>query len=245
MEKKAGIMISEIAFSNMPILLNAAKLDFYILDCEHGGFDYAQISAMISVSRLTGISLIIRLADNSRKDIIKFADMGAEGFLLPMTDSASDIEKVVRFACYSPVGKRGISTMRAHTFYSPNDIDQYRKNANEKMKIYAQIETVAGVKNIAEILNVNGVSGCFVGPNDLSDDYGCLTDKSAIEIHRAIEKTGEAAKNAEKICGIITANENYLNVAEQSGFTMFCKGSELNAIKEYCLRVSKTVKGCK
>lgn len=63
MENKAGIMISEIAFANMPVLLKAADLDFFILDCEHGGFDYSQIAGMISVSRLAGISLIIRLAE--------------------------------------------------------------------------------------------------------------------------------------------------------------------------------------
>ena len=245
MENKAGIMISEIAFANMPVLLKAADLDFFILDCEHGGFDYSQIAGMISVSRLAGISLIIRLADNSRKDIIKFADMGAQAFLLPMTDCAEDIEKVVKYACYSPVGKRGISTMRAHTFYAPPDVETYKRSANDKMKIYAQIETAAGVENTARILGVNGVVGCFIGPNDLSDDYGCLTDKSAAQIYRAIEIAGKAAQKAGKVSGIISGNAGYCAAAEQNGFTMFCKGSELNAIKEYGQRVCQSVKGAR
>ena len=200
------------------------------------------ISRMLMIAALTGITAIVRLADNSRKDIIKFSDMGATGFLLPMTDNAEDIRKVVLYAKYSPVGKRGISTMRAHTLYSPPEIGKYKEAANDKMKIYAQIETVSGVQNVGDILAEPGVDGCFIGPNDLSDDYGCLGEKQAPQILRAIEKVGKSAAHNGKQAGIITGNAAYVAAAKEGGFGMFCKGSELNAVKEYCLRVAETVR---
>lgn len=138
---EAGIMLSEVPFSNLPVILKKGGMDFFILDSEHGGFDYSDISKIIMTSRLAGLKCIVRLADSTRKDIIKFMDMGADGLLLPMTNTAADIEKVVEYAKYAPLGRRGLSTMRAHTLYDPPKLLDYMKAANEATEIYAQIET--------------------------------------------------------------------------------------------------------
>ena len=91
--KKVGLMVSEIPFSNMPVLLKASGLDFFILDYEHGSFDYSAMYQMITNAKLSGIECIVRLPNNERKDIIKLLDMGASGLLLPMTSTKEDIEK--------------------------------------------------------------------------------------------------------------------------------------------------------
>lgn len=241
--KQSGIMLSEIAFSNLPVLFKNAGLSFFILDYEHGGFDYSAMAGILFTARLCGLPSVVRLPDHGRKDIIKLADMGADGFLLPMTNCAQDIASVVRYAKYRPVGERGVSTMRAHTLYSPPDLSVYRHTANENMKVYAQIETKRGVANIAEILSVEGVSGCFVGPNDLSDDFGCLGNGSSGEILSAIGAVGAAAQKARKSAGIITGNPVYLAEAERCGYSMFSVGSELNAIADYCKKTAERFRG--
>lgn len=236
------MMISEIAFSNMPVLLKNAGIEFCILDCEHGGFDYAEVSRLIMTARLCGLELIVRLANNERKDVVKYLDMGADGLLLPMTNTAEDIRKVADYAKYPPLGHRGISTMRAHTLYAPPPVLEYMPAGNARTKIFAQAETRAGVENIDRILAVPGVSGCFIGPNDLSADYECLGDPNAPPILKAIERVGEAAATAGKISGMITANKNYLSKAKSCRFTAFCVGSELNAIAEYGKKTARLIK---
>ena len=239
---RAGMMISEIAFSNMPLLLKNAGIEFCILDCEHGGFDYAEVSRLIMTARLCGSELIVRLANNERKDVVKYLDMGADGLLLPMTNTAADIEKVVEYAKYAPLGRRGISTMRAHTLYDPPKLLDYMKAANEATEIYAQIETAAGVENVGEILSVEGVSGVLTGPNDLSCDFGCLADNHAPQILSSIEKTAFEAAGRGKKSGIITGNENYLAKGKECGMTMFCVGSELNLLKSGTASTVKRIK---
>ena len=239
---RAGMMISEIAFSNMPVLLKNAGIEFCILDCEHGGFDYAEVSRLIMTARLCVLELIVRLANNERKDVVKHLDMGADGLLLPMTNTAEDIRKVADYAKYPPLGHRGISTMRAHTLYAPPPVLEYMPAGNARTKIFAQAETRAGVENIDRILAVPGVSGCFIGPNDLSADYECLGDPNAPPILKAIERVGEAAAAAGKISGMITANKNYLSKAKSCRFTAFCVGSELNAIAEYGKKTARLIK---
>ena len=54
-------------------------------------------------------------------------------------------------------------------------------NANNLVKIYAQIQTKVGVDNMDDILSVNGVDGIFVGPNDLSCDLDCIGNNKPIK----------------------------------------------------------------
>ena len=230
-------MLSEIPFPNFPVLFKNSGLSFFILDCEHGGFDYKDTAAIIMNAQLCGIEVVVRLPGNGRKDIVKYLDMGADGLLLPMTNRAEDVSKVVEYSKYSPLGKRGISTMRAHTFYAPPEILKYMREANERIKVYAQIETKAGLDNLQDILSEGGVAGCFIGPNDLSDDYGCLQCSDAPEIHDAIVRVGEITEQLQKTAGIITANKNYLKCAKDHCFRQFCIGSELNAVAKYCRNI--------
>jgi len=236
MERKIGLMISEIPFSNMPVLLKASGLDYFILDYEHGSFDYSAMFTIISNAKLAGIECIVRIPSNQRKDIIKVLDMGASGLLLPMTNNKEDIAMVVNYGKYPPMGKRGISTMRAHSLYNPSSILEYTAKANETVKIFAQIETISGVEHLDEIINYPGVAGVFIGPNDLSADYGVLGNDNAKEVLDAINKVG---KYQNKDIGIITGNKNYLDLAKENNFNYYSIGSELNAISQYCKKIVK------
>ena len=107
-------------------------------------------------AKLCGLESIVRLPDNGRREITRIMDMGATGILIPMTNDESQIKKAVEYAKYAPVGKRGISTMRPHTFYRPGPLEEYMKEANEATKVFAQIETAAGVDNAEKILSAEG-----------------------------------------------------------------------------------------
>ena len=230
-----GIMLSEVPFTNMPLIMKNSGLGFMIVDNEHGAFDYTTLAKMFTVSRLADFCTIVRLPDNSRAWITKCVDAGADGFLLPMTNRAEDIEKVVEYAKYAPVGKRGISTMRAHTLYAPPYLCEYMPLANERIKVYAQIETARGVENIEEILTATGVDGVFIGPNDLSCDMGCIGDNGPILA--AIEKIAVAAKKANKPFGIITTAKVLIDKALECGASMISYGSELNLIANECKKI--------
>lgn len=238
---RIGTMLSELAFTNFPIILKNTGFGFFIIDNEHGSFDFSEISRIVMVSNLIGMNSIIRLADNSRRDITKFMDMGASGLLLPMTNTKEDIEKVVKYAKYSPIGERGISTTRGHTMYNPPTLNDYMQNANCQTKIYAQIETVLGVENSYDILMTDSINGVFIGPNDLTcdlernDDYG----NSILDCFETISKN---AKKASKECGIITTNKEYIEFSKNHGINNISYGSELNMIINSCEDVIRALK---
>ncbi len=234
---KAGTMLSEIEFANFPIIAKNAGLDLVIADNEHGAFDYSFLSRLIMNSRLRGPDCIVRIGDSSRASITKLADMGVKGFLLPMCNTAEDIRKVVKYAKYTPIGERGISTTRAHTLYSPPPLAEYTVRANEEMRIYAQIETVKGVENCASILAVNGVEGVFIGPNDLSADPRCAFSREKLK--EMIFRVADTASRMKKPWGIITADEELTELAIDLGVSVISRGSELNMLINGCKRIKE------
>lgn len=234
---KRGIMLSEVPFVNFPIIAKNSGLDFFIIDTEHGSFDMFILEGLIVNACLVGLDVIIRLGDNTRMTITRFADLGATGFLLPMTNNANDIEQVVKYAKYAPIGKRGISTTRAHTLYNPPPLDVYTKQANERMKIYAQIETKDGISNIDDILCVVGLEGIFIGPNDLSLDLGCVGQNEML--CNAITPVINACKDHTRTWGIITGEKELLAFANKNNVDMVSIGSELNMLIEGCKKVKE------
>ena len=240
-DTKIGTMLSEVCFSNFPIILKNAGMDFLIIDNEHGAFDYAFMSAVITISRLQKLPVIVRLPDNHRKDITKLADMGAEGFLLPMTNGVQDILPVVQYAKYEPIGKRGISTNRAHTFYNPPPLMEYMESANRKMRVYAQIETLDGIQNIKDILSVDGVDGVFIGPNDLSCDLGCIGNNEPVK--QAIAEVAAETKRQGKTWGIITTNQDLIAFSLSNNVDYLSYGSEINMLKDSCKIIKKNILG--
>ncbi len=237
--RKIGTMLSEVCFPNFPIILKNENIDFLIIDNEHGAFDYAFLSAIVMNARLIGLPLIVRLPDNNRRDITKLVDMGVSGFLLPMTNTTDDIKKVVDFTKYAPIGKRGISTNRAHTLYNPPPIDEYMESANKIVKVYAQIETKAGVQNIEEILSANGVDGVFVGPNDLSCDMNCIGDNEPIK--KVLRTVSVVAEKQNKTWGIITTSKDLINCCLENNVDYISYGSEVNMLKDSCKKIRRNV----
>jgi len=236
---KVGTMLSEIAFPNFPIIAKNSGLDFIIIDNEHGYFDYSAIAALIMNANLINLEVIVRIGDNSRSHITKLADMGVKGFLLPMTNCREDIREVVKYAKYAPIGKRGVSTTRAHTLYNPPGLETYMKIANKEMKIYAQIETKNGVENIRDIPAEEGVDGIFIGPNDLSVDLDCFSDKALLL--DCIRRIASAAEESDKPWGIITGDKELLALSRRLNVNNISCGSELNMLINGCKKIKEMV----
>ena len=159
--------------------------------------------------------------------------------MLPLTNTREDIEAVVRFAKYAPIGERGVSTTRAHTLYSPPPLSVYMQEANAHMRVYAQLETKEAIENAEEILSVDGVDGAFVGPNDLSVSLGCVGRKEPI--YECLARVAAAASAVGKSWGIITADRDLIACAKRHSVDMISAGSELNMLINGCKKVKNDI----
>ncbi len=225
-----GTMLSEIATPNIARILSAGGFEYIIIDCEHGYFDYSQTAAVVGISNGIGLPVIVRIPKIDRECITKYMDMGADGLLVPMTGTAQDIRRVVEYAKYAPLGKRGISTTRAHTNYNPPPLLEYTRQANDRTILFAQIETREGIQNIDEIAAVEGVDAVIIGPNDLAADLGTPGNFSTPEMSGAIQKVIDAGRRAGKPSGIIASGIPFLQQCREKGMTLFSCNSEVGMI---------------
>lgn len=74
--------------------------------------------------------------------------------------------------------------------------------ADDNLAVIVMIETIQAVKNAEAILAVDGVVGCFIGPNDLALSMGLSREETGpgseheaamMEVLAAAKKTGKAA----------------------------------------------------
>ena len=201
-----GSMLSEVCFPNIAMMYKNAGLDFTIIDCEHGAFDYSQVAATVTAFRLSGVRAIVRIPEIRREPITKYLDMGADGLLVPMVKDADDAKRLVGFGKYQPTGNRGLSINRAHSRYAPGDMNEYLAAANRRVRLYAQIELVSALEDVERIAAVDGIDGIFVGPTDLSMALGVFNRLDSPVLLDACRRVAEAAGAAGKVSGIITGN---------------------------------------
>lgn len=231
-QKHLGIMLSEVVFPNIACLLRNNGYDFLIIDCEHGCFDYSAAAQMIAMARSCDICPVVRIPEVRREPILKYLDAGAGGLLVPMIQNADQVRQVVEWARYAPLGKRGVSTMRAHTGYCSANLQEYMADANENVVLLIQAELRQAVENIDEIAAVPGINGLMVGPSDLSMDLGIFGQNTHPALEQAMADIARAAGANGLLCGLVSSDIAFLRRWAEEGMRLLCCDSELGILNK-------------
>jgi len=176
--------------------------DFVVVDCEHGPMDYETAEHMIRAAELSGTTAIVRIGLNEQQHIQRYMDAGAAGVMIPLINNAEDAKKVVDAVKYPPVGKRGAFAGRSARF-GLQDMASYVKEANEETFISLQIETPEAVENADEIIATEHADAVFLGPGDLSVNFGIPGDTMNPQVTDSIEMLVNKIHDAGKIAGTL------------------------------------------
>jgi len=153
-------------------IVGYSGIDFVCLDAEHGPMSPQDCENMIRAADVVGITPMVRIAENSQQNILRYLDAGALGVQMPMINSKADAEAVVRSVKYWPLGKRGLAGTRAAAFGIRYPLADYVKQANDETLVVTHVETMDAVRNLPEMLEVEGIDVVFIGPTDLSQAMG-------------------------------------------------------------------------
>lgn len=111
--------------------MKVCGFDFFVLDCEHGCFEYGEAARIIGMARGIGLPVIVRIAEIRRELVLKFMEMGADGLLLPDTREKEEAKLLVKYSKYAPLGDRGVSLSRPHTDFKKVQGRQYMDEARK------------------------------------------------------------------------------------------------------------------
>ncbi|HLL94243.1 MAG TPA: aldolase/citrate lyase family protein [Spirosoma sp.] len=166
-------------------LLSLTGFDWLFVDMEHGALSIGDAQRMLQAIK-NDCNAIIRVAENNPTLIKQALDIGADGVIVPLVNTAAEARQAVASARYPPAGKRSVGIARAH-HYGLNFTD-YLKQANQSIAVIIQIEHQEAIHNLDEILAVEGIDGVFIGPYDLSASMNRPGDVFGLAVQAAIQE---------------------------------------------------------
>ena len=204
-EVPIGALATDTTHESHIELLQNAGYDFLMLDGEHGDFPPDRIASICRVGRLAGFPVIVRTFC-TYEHVRRALDLGSMGAILPMVDSAEQIDTLRRAAFMPPVGERGPG--------GPGNrhVSDYRRETwaelEEQFALIPMIETPRAVDD-PSVFAQPWVTACLVGPYDflmshridLADLYRPGGPHEAL-VRRAIDGCAAIGKP----CGTVVPN---------------------------------------
>ena len=145
--------------------------DYLWIDNEHAGMTQPMIKNAIVATNAGGSCAFVRVPDHETAHVKPVLECGPDGVIFPMVNSAEDAKKCVDSCLYPPRGKRGFGPLRGLD-YGMKDFDEYVRTVDDSFLRIMQCEHVDAVRNLDEILEVDGVDVIICGPMDLSASVG-------------------------------------------------------------------------
>lgn len=197
-------------------MAGTAGFDWLLVDGEHAPNDIRSISAQLGVLAAQPSAPVVRVPVGDAALIKQVLDIGAQTLLVPMVDSAEQAAHLVQATRYPPQGIRGVgsSLARASRFAA---IPDYLTTANDQICLIVQVESMAGLAALDDILAVDGVDGVFIGPSDLAADMGLLGNTDAPELRAAVYDALTRTRSAGKIAGVLATSADFINGCKAAG----------------------------
>jgi 2-keto-3-deoxy-L-rhamnonate aldolase RhmA len=194
-------------------MLAYAGFDWVLIDCEHGSIGPADIEVMAMAADASGITPIARPRSNDAADIQAVLDRGVKGVQIPHINTRADAERAVAAVKFGPGAGRGLAAgTRADRWGLGARMPDFAAQANAQSLVCVQIEHQEAVKNIDEILKVDGIDVFFIGPSDLSQSMGYPGNPKAPPVAAAIDQTLAKIRAAAKTPGMPATTETLATV---------------------------------
>jgi 2-keto-3-deoxy-L-rhamnonate aldolase RhmA len=208
----------------------AARVGFETVwvELEHSPSTWNQAEAMCAAIEAAGSVPTIRVPNWERPNVLMALEVGARIIVVPMVNTAEQAGEVVRHGKFPPIGERGYNARtRGVGFGLAGMSESLLAQINDSVHLFVQIETPEAVKNLEAICAVPGLSGIFVGPGDLSMNYGWTGQLNRPEMVELVTRIVQTARKAGKVVGIMVAPGALLDAAIKEGAQFVIVGGDI------------------
>ncbi len=211
-----------------------AGFDFVILDMEHGPVSFENLHNLIRAAQVSGTVPIVRTSDSGDVSISKALDLGAYGVQIPQVQTAEEAGECVKAGKYFPLGQRGVCRFVRSAGYSSVPREEYFSGANNTL-IILQLEGRKALKNIDEILDVDGFDIIFIGPYDLSQSLGYPGQIDHPEVIHEMKKIVEDASKRGVTVGTFTDTLASAKMWKDTGVQYISYSVDVGIFREACV----------
>lgn len=225
-ETVLGAMIFECFTPGIAQIMKLAGCEYVIYDMEHTGTGYETIKTQVAHCRGLGVSPMVRVPRSDYDYLSRALDVGCEGVMIPMVNSAEEACDIVEATRYPPVGRRGAAFGFAHDHYEPGLPLNKIKAANANNLVIAQIETEHGLDNVEDIAAVDGIDVLWVGHFDLTNFLGIPGQFESKVYKDALKRVVKAGQKHGKGLGFMASDGSWARDYRQLGFNMLAAGTD-------------------
>jgi 4-hydroxy-2-oxoheptanedioate aldolase len=205
-----------------------AGFDWLVIDMEHSANDLPEVLQHLRACEGGTAEPVVRLQWNDPVIVKRLLDIGARTLLMPFVQSADEARRAVESTRYPPKGFRGVAGVtRANRF---GRVPDYFARVESEICVLVQIETRKAAAAVDDIANVEGIDGLFVGPADLSADFGSPNNWNRPDIWEAILHVGARAQKAGKAAGFLSGKEEDCRKVLAGGFRFVAVGSDIGLV---------------
>ena len=221
-----GSMVFEFFSPGMAQIMKRAGCEYVIYDMEHTGLGYETVKAQVAACRGIGVAPMARVPRSDYAFLARALDIGCEGVMVPMVNTAEEARAIVDACRYPPVGRRGAAFGFAHDHYEGGSPVDKIKAANKRNLVIAQIETEHGLANVEEIAAVDGIDVLWVGHFDLTNFLGIPGEFDNKTYTDALKRVVKAGRKHGKGLGFMASDTTWATEYKAHGFNMLAAGTD-------------------
>ena len=147
-------------------------IDVVFIDTEHIPMDWDKLGWMCHTFRGLGMAPIVRIPQPDPFEACRVLDMGGVGVVAAYMETAEQVNQLRSALKLRPFKGKKLEDILAGKVKLEGEVADFVANKNDGQVLLVNIESVAAVEALDEILAVPGVDGLMVGPSDLSCSLG-------------------------------------------------------------------------
>jgi 2-keto-3-deoxy-L-rhamnonate aldolase RhmA len=151
-------------------ILGYTGFDFCVVDMEHTCLTVERMEHCIRAADAAGITLLVRVGENSPNTIRHVIESGAQGVIVPHVKNREDARKAVEFVRYPPEGKCGICPLVRAANFSITGWNEHLKHSSKQIMVIPLLEDSEAIDNLEGIFAElkPGVDAVGFGPADFA-----------------------------------------------------------------------------
>ena len=194
-EKALGLFMSDPS-EELVEMAGRMGLDFVGFDGQHSPLTPERVGTLCTIADGFDVTPTMRVPDGNESTLLSYLDRGIRGITVPNIQTREEAEKLVKYTYFAPLGLRSSTSYRMVMNQEGKDRNTLFQEVNANLMIVPQLESVTSIRNLDEILQVEGIDYLGGGPEDMAQSMGIPgrhDDPRVTRIYKEMEQKVHAA----------------------------------------------------
>ena len=183
--------------------LGEQGFDALFIDCEHGPWTIRDVEDARRAADAAGMITFVRVETDHPAIIVRYLNRGVDGIIVPHVETAEQARAIV-------------------TAVAEGEFADKRERY-----INVLVESMLGLENLAEIVQVPGITGVIFGAVDLSISMGFKGQPQHPEVQAAIDAASKVVHDAGLMLGVTQATERLADYVKRGGCYVYVHAQNL------------------